>query len=172
MVVSIHFVEVTFLFKLRCSDKSWKLKEDKQQYKQTWRVCKLHGISCLPLLPEEPSLTHLEMMLWMEWTYSNKKSQLEENSIQALQGPICCLDRLTPNLGIPLIRGHSEKQLFHESQWKAKWNKQHESLRLPPRFQFWANLGGKLYLCNKPITPFQSLESHIYRYLDICNLTI
>jgi len=31
---------------------------------------------------------------------------------------------------------------------------------------------GKLYPCNKPITPFQSLESHIYRYPDICNLTI
>ena len=136
-------------------------------------MCKLHGISCLPLLPEEPWLTHLEMMLWMEWTYSNKKSQLEENSIQALQGPICCLDWLPPNLGILLIGEPFRKATFSKvSHWKAKWNKQHESLRLPPRFQFWANSGGKLYPCNKPITPFQSLESHIYRYPDICNLTI
>jgi len=86
------------------------------------------------LLPEEPSLTHLEMMLWLE--------------------------------------SHSEKHLLHGSQWKAKWNKQHESLRLPPQFQFWCHSGGRLYPCNKPITPFQSLESHIYRYPNICNLTI
>jgi len=41
------------------------------------------------------------------------------------------------------LESHSEKHLFHESQWKAKWNKQHEAI------QFWCHSGGKLYPAQK-----------------------